>query len=82
MNDENFLRFIDSLSECDASVVPLPDLGDELLALAAEAIGWTPLAQDAYLHIGTPAGPEEPIVIEVVGSISADMASSNILLLT
>ena len=35
----------------------------ELAAIEAESIGWTPLGEDAYLHVGDP----EALVIEVVG---------------
>lgn len=35
----------------------------ELAAIEAEFIGWLPLGDDAYLHLGKP----EALVIEVVG---------------
>ena len=35
----------------------------ELAAIEAESIGWQPLGEGAYLHVGDP----EALVIEVVG---------------
>ena len=35
----------------------------ELAAIEAESIGWLPLGEGAYLHVGDP----EALVIEVVG---------------
>ena len=35
----------------------------ELAAIEAEAIGWQPLGDGAYLHVGDP----EALVVEVVG---------------
>lgn len=35
----------------------------DLAAIEAESIGWLPLGDDAYLHVGDP----EALVIEVVG---------------
>ncbi len=46
----------------------------ELAQIEAESIGWHPLAQGAYLHVGSDAA-----VIEVVGQVSASMASGNVL---
>ncbi len=37
----------------------------ELAAIEAESIGWQPLGDGAYLHVGKPE--EEEIVITVVG---------------
>ena len=37
----------------------------EFAAIAAESIGWQPLGDSAYLHLGKPE--EEEIVITVVG---------------
>ncbi len=59
----------------------LPDLQAELAELAAidaEAIGWLPLGDGAYLHIGNP--DEEEVVITVVGVPDASMAGMNVLL--
>ena len=51
----------------------------ELQALAAEAMGWQPLAQGAYLHHGDT--DEKENVIHVVGIPDAQMAGMNVLLL-
>ncbi|WP_144728449.1 hypothetical protein [Extensimonas perlucida] len=50
----------------------------ELAAIEAESIGWLPLGDDAYLHVGKP--DEEEIVITVVGVPDAGMAGVNVLL--
>lgn len=55
------------------------DLAAELLefeAIEAEAIGWLPLGEGAYLHLGDP----EALVIEVVGVPDAGMTGMNVLL--
>ena len=41
----------------------------ELAAIAAESIGWLPLADGAYLHLGDP----DALVIDVVGVLDAGM---------
>lgn len=51
----------------------------ELQALAAEAMGWQPLGQGAYLHHGDADGKEN--VIHVVGVPDSGMAGMNVLLL-
>ena len=51
----------------------------ELAAIEAESIGWLPLGEGAYLHLGKPE--EEEIVITVVGVPEAGMAGMNVLLL-
>jgi hypothetical protein len=48
----------------------------ELAAISAESIGWQPLSDGAYLHVGDPDAP----VIEVVGVPDAGMAGVNVLL--
>ena len=48
----------------------------ELAAIEAESIGWLPLGDGAYLHVGDP----EALVIEVVGVPDAAMAGMNVLL--
>jgi hypothetical protein len=53
------------------------DFWAELAQIQAESIGWLPLEEGAYLHIGSD-GP----VIQVVGIAKAEMAASNILWLT
>ncbi len=50
----------------------------ELDAIEAESIGWLPLGDGAYLHIGNP--DEEEVVITVVGVPDASMAGMNVLL--
>jgi hypothetical protein len=50
------------------------DFWAELAQIQAESIGWMPLDEDAYLHVGT----DEP-VIQVVGIAKAEMAGSNVL---
>ena len=46
--------------------------------LAAESIGWLPLGEGAYLHLGKPE--EEEIVITVVGVPEVGMVGMNVLL--
>ena len=54
---------------------------NELAAIAAESIGWLPLGEGAYLHIGQLGQPDvEEVVITVVGVPDASMAGMNILL--
>ncbi|MBW7657763.1 hypothetical protein K1I42_10750 [Hydrogenophilus thermoluteolus] len=54
-----------------------PDqLQAELEAIEAEAIGWLPLEEGAYLHMGEP----EALVITVTGLPDAGMAGMNVLL--
>ena len=48
----------------------------ELAAIEAEAIGWLPLGEGAYLHMGEP----EALVITVTGLPDAGMAGMNVLL--
>jgi hypothetical protein len=50
----------------------------ELDAIEAESIGWQPLGDGAYLHLGKP--DEEEIVITVVGVPEVGMAGMNVLL--
>jgi len=49
----------------------------ELDAIEAESIGWLPLGDGAYLHVGDP--DEEETVITVVGVPDASMAGMNVL---
>jgi hypothetical protein len=49
----------------------------ELAQIQAESIGWIPLDQGAYLHLGS-----EVQVIQVVGIAKEEMAGSNVLWLT
>ena len=46
----------------------------ELAQIEAESIGWTPLEERTYLHVGSDEG-----VVEVVGLADAGMATSNVL---
>lgn len=54
-------------------------------AVAAESIGWLPLGQGAYLHLGRPAALQtddpQALVIDVVGVPDVAMAGMNVLLL-
>ena len=49
----------------------------ELAQIQAESIGWIPLDQGAYLHVGSYAP-----VIQVVGIAKEEMACTNVLWLT
>ena len=51
-----------------------PDFWDELAQIQAESIGWIPLDEAAYLHIGS-----DTSVIEVVGIPKSDMQGSSVL---
>jgi len=46
----------------------------ELAEIETESIGWIPLEQGAYLHVGNENG-----VVEIVGLADAGMAGSNVL---
>ena len=52
------------------------DFWSELSQIQAESIGWIPLDEGAYLHVGSDAA-----VIQVVGVVKEEMAGSNVLLL-
>ena len=54
------------------------ELKAELAAIEAESIGWLPLGESAYLHLGKPE--EEEIVISVVGVPEAGMVGMNVVL--
>ena len=49
-----------------------------LAEVQAESIGWLPLGDGAYLHLGKPE--EEEIVITVVGIPDAAMVGMNVML--
>ena len=49
----------------------------ELAQIQAESIGWIPLDEGAYLHLGSDAP-----VIQVVGIAKEEMSGSNVLWLT
>ena len=53
------------------------DFWAELAHIQAESIGWIPLDDGAYLHVGS-----ETPVIQVVGIAKEEMAGSNVLWLT
>lgn len=50
----------------------------ELSAIAAESIGWIPLGESTYLHIGNP--DEKAVVVTVSGVPDAAMMGMNVLL--
>ena len=50
----------------------------ELAAIEAESIGWQPMGDSAYLHLGK--SEEEEIVITVVGVPEEAMTGMNVLL--
>ena len=52
------------------------ELKAELAAIEAESIGWLPLGDGAYLHVGDPEG----LMIEVVGVPEAGMVGMNVVL--
>ncbi len=47
----------------------------ELAAIEAEAIGWLPLGDHAYLHTAKP----DELVVTVVGVMDAAMSNGNVL---
>jgi hypothetical protein len=49
----------------------------ELVQIQSESIGWIPLNEGVYLHVGS-----DTPVIQVVGLAKAEMAGSNVLWLT
>lgn len=49
----------------------------ELAQIQAESIGWIPLDDGVYLHVGS-----DVTVIQVVGIAKEEMAGSNVLWLT
>jgi hypothetical protein len=51
------------------------DLKAELAAIEAESIGWIPLGDRAYLHVGKP--DEEDLVITIVGVPDVSMAGKS-----
>jgi hypothetical protein len=50
------------------------DFWAELAQIQAESIGWIPIEEGAYLHVGS-----HEFVIQVVGIAKAEMAGSNLL---
>ena len=53
------------------------DFWIELAQIQAESIGWIPLDDGVYLHVGS-----DVTVIQVVGIAKEEMAGSNVLWLT
>lgn len=53
----------------------LPDIDAELKAIEAESIGWLPLDNGAYLHVGDPKGNG----VTVVGVPDVGMVGVNVL---
>ena len=51
------------------------DFWAELAQIQAESIGWTPLEDGVYLHVGDATATE----VLVVGMAHADMQASNVL---
>lgn len=54
-----------------------PEDAQFLAEVAAEAIGWLPLGEGAYLHVGNP--DQQELVITVVGMPDAAMAGMHVL---
>ena len=50
------------------------DFWAELAQIQAESIGWIPLDEGAYLHVGS-----DDAVIQVVGIAKAEISGSNVL---
>ena len=61
--------------ELNPLLITEAELQAELAAIEAESIGWLPLTDGAYLHVGDP----EALVITVVGVPDASMAGVNVL---
>ena len=51
------------------------DFWSELSQIQAESIGWIPLDEGAYLHVGS----DDELVIQVVGIARDEMANSYVL---
>lgn len=64
--------------ELNPLLITEAELQAELAAIEAESIGWQPLGDGAYLHVGDP--DEEEVVITVTGVPEAGMAGMNVLL--
>ena len=59
-------------------LIPPEELQAELGAIKAESIGWLPLGDGTYLHLGKQ--DEEEVIITVVGVPEQGMAGMNVLL--
>ena len=64
--------------ELNPPLITEAELQAELAAIEAESIGWLPLGDGVYLHLGKPE--EEDVVITVVGVPEVGMAGMNVLL--
>lgn len=60
-----------------ASLITDEELAADVAALAVEAMGWLPLGDGSYLHLGKLE--EEEVVITVTGVLDAGMAGMNVL---
>ena len=67
-------EFTNTLVGCDMPEAIEADFLAELARLEAESIGWIPLDDGAYLHVGSEDG-----VVEIVGLADAAMAGLNVL---
>ena len=61
------------------NLIDLDELALELQAIKAESIGWQPLGDNAYVHLGDP--DQEAVVITVTRIPEVEMAGMNVLLL-
>ena len=67
-------EFTNALADCTMPEAIEADFLAELARLEAESIGWIPLEDGAYLHLGS-----EDSVVEIVGLADAAMAGLNVL---
>ena len=67
-------EFTSTLAGCDIPEAIKADFLVELARLEAESIGWIPLDDGAYLHVGSEDG-----VVEIVGLADTGMAGANVL---
>ena len=67
-------EFTNALADCTMPEAIEADFLAELARLEAESIGWIPLEDGAYLHVGSEDG-----VVEIVGLADAGMAGANVL---
>ena len=67
-------EFTNALAYCTMPEAIEADFLAELARLEAESIGWIPLDDGAYLHVGSEDG-----VVEIVGFADAGMAGANVL---
>ena len=59
---------------CIPDVIVEPNLMSALAQIEAESMGWIPLEDGAYLHVGSGDG-----VVDIVGLADAGMAGANVL---